>query len=295
MRAELMWRKMSGLLIQICMSRPLIQVLLITHTPHSPMITSFSSRGPSHITLGILKPDIIGPGVNVLTAWNTQKFNIISGTSMSCPHLSGIAALIKRAHPDWSPAVIKSAIMTTAYTKDNTKHPIINETSRPADYFAMSAGHVNPRKAINLGLVYDLSPEDYCPYLCGLGLSNSKVRAIVHNPVNCSLVKAITEEELNYPSITVQVPANKKRSVGLTRTVTNVGEPTSAYYAVVNTPKGVSVKVQPRVPSFMSGKEKKSFTICFRRTRGRSGVVEGQLHWVSTKRSVRSPLSITPE
>ncbi|PHT36797.1 Cucumisin [Capsicum baccatum] len=76
---------------------------------------------------GILKPDIIGPGVNILAAWPTPvggtitsatavslTFNILSGTSMSCPHLAGVAALLKSAHPNWSPAAIKSAIMTTA-------------------------------------------------------------------------------------------------------------------------------------------------------------------------------------
>ncbi|URD77891.1 subtilisin-like protease [Musa troglodytarum] len=91
------------------------------HRPHSPDVASFSSRGPSQITPGILKPDIIGPGVNILAGWNSKAFALISGTSMSCPHLSGIAALIKKAHPGWSPAAIKSAIMTTAYVTDNSQ------------------------------------------------------------------------------------------------------------------------------------------------------------------------------
>ncbi|KAL0409778.1 UNVERIFIED_CONTAM: Subtilisin-like protease SBT1.4 [Sesamum radiatum] len=89
----------------------------------APTVASFSGRGPNLASPGILKPDIVGPGHNILAAWhislenntNTKSnFNIISGTSMSCPHLSGVAALLKTAHPDWSPAAIKSAIMTTA-------------------------------------------------------------------------------------------------------------------------------------------------------------------------------------
>ncbi|URD77393.1 subtilisin-like protease [Musa troglodytarum] len=99
----------------------------VMHTPHSPAMASFSSRGPSQITPGILKPDITGPGVNILAAW-TSAFEVFSGTSMSCPHLSGVAALIKKAHPDWSPAAIKSAIMTTAYATDNSRGPILDET-----------------------------------------------------------------------------------------------------------------------------------------------------------------------
>lgn len=81
----------------------------------APTVASFSSRGPSHASPGILKPDIIGPGVNIIAAWpisldnttdSNSTFNVISGTSMSCPHLSGIAALLKSSHPDWSPAAI---------------------------------------------------------------------------------------------------------------------------------------------------------------------------------------------
>lgn len=68
-----------------------------------------------------MKPHIIGPGVNILAAWHRSienktntKFNVLSGTSMSCPHLSGLAVLLKSVHPNWSPAAIKSAILTTA-------------------------------------------------------------------------------------------------------------------------------------------------------------------------------------
>nr|GEW43134.1 subtilisin-like protease SBT1.2 [Tanacetum cinerariifolium] len=78
----------------------------------APHVTSFSSRGPSVASHGILKPDIIGPGVSILAAWpvsvdnkttTVATFNVVSGTSMSCSHLSGIATLLKSAHPDWSP------------------------------------------------------------------------------------------------------------------------------------------------------------------------------------------------
>ncbi|GJN23229.1 hypothetical protein PR202_gb10859 [Eleusine coracana subsp. coracana] len=94
----------------------------------SPVVAAFSSRGPNTVTPGILKPDVIAPGVNILAAWSgsvgpsgipadTRRvgFNIISGTSMSCPHVSGLAALLRAAHPEWSPAAIRSALMTTAY------------------------------------------------------------------------------------------------------------------------------------------------------------------------------------
>ncbi|URD78611.1 subtilisin-like protease [Musa troglodytarum] len=260
----------------------------------SPAMASFSSRGPSQITPGILKPDITGPGVNILAAW-TSAFEVFSGTSMSCPHLSGVAALIKKAHPDWSPAAIKSAIMTTAYATDNSRGPILDERRLPADLFAVGAGHVDPPKAMDPGLVYDLTPQDYIPYLCGL-YANNHVRAIVGGPVNCSSVKSISEAELNYPSISVKLPAIHSTPVSYTRTVTNVGAPRSTYRAMVDVPEGVSARVDPTTLSFEKVDEKKSFSITFRRRGGRrQGAVEGQLRWVSTKHVVRSPISIILE
>lgn len=124
--------------------------------PLSPTVASFSSRGPNLESPGILKPDIIGPGVSILAAWpfpldnctnSKSTFNIISGTSMSCPHLSGIAALLKSSHPYWSPAAIKSAIMTSADTQNFEGKAIVDQTLRPADVFATGAGHVNPTRA----------------------------------------------------------------------------------------------------------------------------------------------------
>ncbi|XP_065029203.1 subtilisin-like protease 4 [Musa acuminata AAA Group] len=266
----------------------------VMHTPHSPSMASFSSRGPSQITPGILKPDITGPGVNILAAWTIQKFNMNSGTSMSCPHLSGIAALIKKAHPDWSPAAIKSAIMTTAYVTDNSRGPILDERHLPADFFAIGAGHVNPRKAIDPGLVYDLTPQDYIPYLCGL-YESSLVEVIVGRPVDCSSPNSISEGELNYPSISVTLPANNLTSVRYRRTVTNVGKPTSTYRVKLDLPKEVSARVTPTKLSFNEVNRKRRFRISFRRNGGGSGAVQGQLLWVSGKHVVRSPISIRLE
>ncbi|KAF0896123.1 hypothetical protein E2562_019621 [Oryza meyeriana var. granulata] len=88
----------------------------------APKIAAFSSRGPSFIYPAVLKPDIAAPGVNILAAAPQVgiykemglPYFLDSGTSMSCPHVSGIVALLKSVHPDWSPAALKSAIMTTA-------------------------------------------------------------------------------------------------------------------------------------------------------------------------------------
>ncbi|KAL0296057.1 UNVERIFIED_CONTAM: Subtilisin-like protease SBT1.2 [Sesamum radiatum] len=212
----------------------------------APTVAAFSSRGPSTVSRGIVKPDIIGPGVNILAAWpnsvenktNTRNtFNIISGTSVSCPHLSGVAALIKSAHPGWSPAAIKSAIVTTADTVNLENQPIQDEKHRPADIFAPGAGHVNAAKASDPGLIYDIEPQDYIPFLCGLGYTSREVSKIVLKRVNCSEVSAISAEQLNYPSLAVNRFGSSNQT--FTRTVTNVGEDNSSYTVEVVSPREI--------------------------------------------------------
>ena len=68
---------------------------------------------------------------------------------MSCPHLRGVAVLLKSEHPDWSPAAIKSAIVTTADSLNLETQPIEDQTLQPANVFATGAGHVNPLAASN--------------------------------------------------------------------------------------------------------------------------------------------------
>ncbi|KAL5541008.1 hypothetical protein UlMin_042581 [Ulmus minor] len=266
----------------------------------APAITSFSSRGPSQASPGIVKPDIIGPGVNILAAWPfpldnstnpKSPFNIISGTSMSCPHLSGIAALLKSSHPYWSPAAIKSAIMTTADIVNLEGKAIDDETLHPADIFATGAGHVNPTKANEPGLVYDIHPDDYIPYLCGLGYKDKEVGIIAHKPIKCSEHSSIPEGELNYPSFAVTLGPSQT----FTRTVTNVGAAYSTYTVTVVAPEGVYVNVKPNKIYFSEVGQKATYTVTFSSIAS-SGKTDqfgqGFLTWVSTKYSVRSPISV---
>ncbi|KAG8100237.1 hypothetical protein GUJ93_ZPchr0013g36543 [Zizania palustris] len=115
----------------------------------APTVASFSSRGPNLITPGILKPDISAPGVDILAAWSGNasvsgslvdnrlvKYNIISGTSMACPHVTGAAAYVKSVHPDWSPAAVISSLVTTAT-------PMTASSASPEAEFAYGAGQVN--------------------------------------------------------------------------------------------------------------------------------------------------------
>ncbi|XP_043704117.1 subtilisin-like protease SBT1.8 [Telopea speciosissima] len=274
----------------------------------SPVVAAFSSRGPNVVTPQILKPDLIGPGVNILAAWSeavgptglakdTRKtqFNIMSGTSMSCPHISGVAALLKAAHSDWSPTAIKSALMTTAYTQDNTQSPLRDaaggDSSTP---WAHGSGHVDPQKALSPGLVYDAIPEDYIAFLCSLDYGIDQVQAITKKPnITCSR-RFNDPGELNYPSFSVLF--GKTRVVRYTRELTNVGAAVSTYNVTVGGPRGVGVRVVPSKLVFRQVGEKLRYTATFvanknSKNRVGSGPEFGWMVWSNEQHQVRSPVS----
>ncbi|KAL0904367.1 hypothetical protein M5K25_026462 [Dendrobium thyrsiflorum] len=270
----------------------------------APIMACFSSRGPSLQSKGILKPDIIGPGVSVLAGWPALPigpnnipaiFNMLSGTSMSTPHLSGIAALLKKANPTWSPAAIRSAIMTTAKNENTAGKPIQDEELSNADLFARGAGHVNPSKANNPGFVYDIQPSDYIAYLCGLNYSDAQVTAVARRTVNCSSVDPIFDVELNYPSFSVEMRPGFSRKVN--RKVKNVGEGSSSYEVDIVPPPGIAVTVSPTLLRFSEGGQELTYTVEFIRDGTNSTVnyAEGYFTWVSSDKliSVRSQISIT--
>ncbi|KAL3647602.1 hypothetical protein CASFOL_008570 [Castilleja foliolosa] len=271
----------------------------------APVVVSFSSRGPSLASPRILKPDIIGPGVNILAAWHkpvkksineeasNSYYNIVSGTSMSCPHLSGVAALIKNVHPDWSPAMIKSAIMTTATQVNLNKDPIVDERHVPADVFAVGAGHVNPSLALDPGLVYDIQTQDYVSYLCSI-YDKKQVEVIVREKVSCDGSEA--KAELNYPSLAVELGNGTQT---YSRTVTNVGGAKSTYNVVIESVDGVEMIVEPMVLVFGEVNEKKTYKVGFKRQddgfmmgANVSDYVQGAIAWVSADHRVRIPVSV---
>lgn len=128
-------------------------------TVQGDKMAAFSSRGGPGQTLGISKPDVTAPGVQIL-AGNTplpedqngglpgQLFQSIQGTSMSAPHATGATALVKAAHPDWTPGEIKSALMMSALTLGVTKE----DGSTPADPFDYGSGRILPADAAQVGL-----------------------------------------------------------------------------------------------------------------------------------------------
>ncbi|XP_042437330.1 subtilisin-like protease 4 [Zingiber officinale] len=264
----------------------------------APVVAYFSSRGPSQATPGIIKPDISGPGLNIFAAWipsedgnsDSPQYFINSGTSMATPHLSGIAAILKAAHPTWSPAAIKSAIVTTADAD------VSDELLKPAIYFTKGAGNVNPNKAADPGLVYDITDDDYVSYICSK-FGKEGARNIARGPVDCS--KNVTEAELNYPSILLSPKG--RAAVKVSRTVTNVGPARSSYKVSLTISKStVSATVTPKTLTFTKLNEKKSFSVSAKWATGappRTGnpFVEGKLTWTSDdgKHVVTSPLIVS--
>ncbi|CAH9110956.1 unnamed protein product [Cuscuta epithymum] len=281
----------------------------------SPVVAAFSSRGPNSITPEILKPDIIAPGVNILAGWTGAvgptglpvdtrhvDFNIISGTSMSCPHVSGLAALLKGAHPEWSPAAIRSALMTTAYSSYKSRAGLIDvATANPATPFDFGAGHVDPVTALNPGLVYDINVDDYLNFLCASEYTPSQINTLARRNFSCDSSKKFSVRDLNYPSFAVSfVPqtaeGGRSSAIKYTRTLTNVGEP-GTYRVSVNVGSGNSVKVsvEPETLNFSEMNEKKSYTVTFSAPAMDSSAknVFGRIEWADGKHVVGSPFAIS--
>ncbi|OVA04694.1 Peptidase S8/S53 domain [Macleaya cordata] len=211
--------------------------------PVSTKVAYFSSRGPSSIAPAILKPDIAAPGVSILAASSPFDpsmdggFAFHSGTSMAAPHVAGIVALIKSLHPDWSPAAIKSALVTTAWTVDPSGVPIFanGAPQKLADSFDFGGGLVNPNRAADPGLIYDMGTPDYIHYLCSMGYNDSSISKLTENSTVCPS-KRPSILDVNLPSITVP---SLRNSTTITRTVTNVGPVNSVYTAKINPPLGI--------------------------------------------------------
>ncbi|KAK7295273.1 hypothetical protein RJT34_18179 [Clitoria ternatea] len=270
----------------------------------APVMASFSSRGPNLLQPSILKPDVTAPGVNILAAYSLFAtasnlpsdirrgfpYNVLQGTSMSCPHVSGIAGLLKTLHPNWSPAAIKSAIMTTATTLDNTKMPIRDAFDRKlADPFAYGSGHIQPDLAMDPGLVYDISLMDYLNFLCASGYDQQLISSLNFNTTfTCSGTNSVND--LNYPSITL--PNLGLNSVTVKRTVTNVGQP-GTYTAKAHV-DGYNINVVPNTLSFNRIGEKKTFQVVVQaRSVIRRGKYQfGELRWTDGKHIVRSPITV---
>ncbi|KAL2542369.1 Subtilase family protein [Abeliophyllum distichum] len=266
----------------------------------STYVAYFSSRGPNSLSPAVLKPDIAAPGVDILAAYvptrsNERGYVFDSGTSMAAPHVAGIAALLKSMHPNWSPAAIKSALMTTAWTTDPySGEPIfaMGDIPKIADPFDYGGGVANPNGARNPGLVYDMGTQDYINYLCAVGYNETSIKQLAGKNSQCHSGSA-SILDINFPSITIP---NLKGSVTLKRTVTNVGNPNSKYEVIIDPPQGTVVEVKPMYLLFNPKVRTMSYTVTISTSHKiTTEYYFGSLTWVDGMHSVRIPISVKTE
>ncbi|KAK7345374.1 hypothetical protein VNO77_15978 [Canavalia gladiata] len=267
----------------------------------APYVASFSSRGPQSITFNILKPDLTAPGVDILAGYSKlttitgyfednrhNVFNIMSGTSMACPHATAAAAYVKSFHPDWSPASIKSALMTTA-----TPMKIKDDTAE----LGSGSGQINPVRALNPGLLYNISMKSYIAFLCYEGYNSTNIGVLIGTKnFDCSNIESSQGTDgINYPSMHVQIiPANSSISAKFYRSVTNVGFSNSIYKAKVTAPKGLSITVIPNILKFSGLNQELSFKVVLKGPPMpmKVKILSASLEWNDSKHNVRSPIIV---
>ncbi|VFQ98338.1 unnamed protein product [Cuscuta campestris] len=272
----------------------------------APVVASYTSRGPAPSSPWVLKPDIMAPGSLILASWipgtePSSSFNMVSGTSMACPHSSAIAALLKGAHPEWSPAAIRSAMVTTAVPYDNTNGTIkdsgLNYTA--ATPLAMGGGLVNPNAALDPGLIYDATPQYYINLLCSMDFTKTQIMSITRaNNYECGNTSSVVD--LNYPSFILLYTGNESTvAVNQTfmRTVTYVGDGPATYRIDhVVLPADSEISVNPKSLSFQTKYETQrySLVVSYRGNRS-SETAFGSIAWVdeSGDHIVRSPIVIS--
>jgi hypothetical protein len=259
----------------------------------APEIARFSSDGPAFTGGGdVLKPDIAAPGDEIVAPTSPGQyhgdtaFDYNSGTSFSAPYIAGKAALLKARYPGWSPAAIRSALMTTATQTDNEDKPI-QRSGKPATPLDYGAGHVVADRAFDPGLVYDSNATQWRAWACGIGL-----KVVVDGTDFCATAGTLDPSDLNYPSIAV---GDLHGTQTITRTVTNVTNRGALYRSTIKAPAGFRARVKPAVLVVRAGKSA-TFTVQVTRTTAPySEYAFGALTWRDHRgHVVRSPIAVKP-
>lgn len=263
---------------------------LLTTDDTGNVMASFSARGPAPVP-DILKPDVTAPGINILAGFTPdaanaaagENFAFLSGTSMSTPHVAGVAALLLQAHPEWTPPLIKSALMTSA-RQDILASAGLGDAS-PFDF---GAGHIAPNDASDPGLAFDISDEEFDAFACGIeSPAISSTRCDELRTAGFSFEAA----DLNLPSIAVSKLTSQRT---VQRRATNVSDDTGTYAVSVSAPPGMTIDVSPASLALGPG-ESSTFDVT---TTYLSGPLDlwrfGSLTWSSTTHDVYTPIAVKP-
>ncbi|WP_446698708.1 S8 family serine peptidase [Arthrobacter sp. H16F315] len=244
-----------------------------------PQIAGFSSRGPLLATESdLLKPDVTAPGVAVLAGVSPigtggDNFGFLSGTSMAAPHVAGFGALVLGKNPRWSPATVKSAMMTTAGDIKNA------DGSKNTDVLATGAGQVDPARMLDPGLVYDANEDDYLKFIQGTGVD-----------LGIPGLGTTKARDMNVPSFSL---GNLTGKIEVTRTLTAL---TPGTYRVKADVPGVKVTVTPSILTFGTAGEKKNFKVSFENQSAALGkFAMGSLTWQGANKNVASPIAVRPQ
>ncbi|EXC11903.1 hypothetical protein L484_005366 [Morus notabilis] len=293
----------------------------------APYAAPFSSRGPNRINPDILKPDLTAPGVNILAAWSpmaspTVYISLQKGhknIQLLC-RLRNIHVLPTRhrsrsQRQGRSPKLVPSSnqirthdhrfthnFSQTPYLQ-NSKTKLSQQLFLPATImdpnqdddreFAYGSGLLNPVKAVDPGLVFDTSEEDYVKFLCKQGYNSTTVRTITEDHSVCKGEKRGRGWDLNYPSFALAIKDGDKIKGSFNRTVTNVGNPSSTYNATVAAPESLKVKVEPSVLSFGALGEKKSFKVKIEGPEiSQVPIISGSITWRDGVHEVRTPIVV---
>ncbi len=249
-----------------------------------PEIAAFSSRGPSITTSGdILKPDIAAPGVDVLAAVSPvgpthfgRNYDLVSGTSMASPHIAGLGALLYQNHTDWSPMMIKSALMTTAVDHASTG-------AIDSGVFAQGAGFVQPNPAADPGIVFDSGLIDWLGYL----------ETIVGDldAAFGTTIPTVDGSQLNQASIALGSLTGVETVV---RTLTNVSDQAETYTPSVDI-DGITVEFDPATVTVPAGGSRNVEITFTRDDAAADEYATGSLTWEGDNgHQARMPLAVRP-
>ena len=142
------------------------------------IVAAFSSRGGPGLSLGIGKPDLSAPGVQILAGTSPlllgedyldgELFQAIEGTSMASPHVAGAGALVRVVHPDWTAGQIHSALMTTALTKKLYREDGVTL----AGPFEVGSGRLDMARIADPGITFDATKQDFLDHHADLWTVN---------------------------------------------------------------------------------------------------------------------------